>query len=256
MHVLISHVLSKNFANNVAYILLIRSSPNWESRKVSNDAKSFIEALIEKNPQKRLSATKAMKHKWLTKEISESANIWRTEIIGKVFKSIKQYPYISLLKTIALVIIAHHLTTEETIQIHQVFEQFDRTRIGEIHLADFTSAMRQIDAHSTDDDILYWFKNLNVYKDGDISYTEFLASCLESFGCLTDEYIDIAFQRLDTDLTGGISRSNLQELFGSDLKVWNIEKVWSMNSYDDQITLDDFRIICRTVNDKEESCEA
>ena len=147
-------------ANNVAYVLSICSSPNWESRKVSNDAKSFIEALIEKDPQKRLSATKAMKHNWLKREISESANIWRTEIIGKVFKNIKQYPYVSLLKTIALVVIAHHLTTEETIQIHQAFEQFDRKSIGEINLADFTSAMRQIDSNCTEDDILFWFKIL------------------------------------------------------------------------------------------------
>lgn len=54
----------------------------------------------------------------------------------------------------------------------------------------------------------------DVNKNGVIMYTEFIAATLEAQGHIEEERIAEAFDRLDSDDSGFISRQNLTEFLG------------------------------------------
>jgi uncharacterized protein YbcV (DUF1398 family) len=56
----------------------------------------------------------------------------------------------------------------------------------------------------------------DVNKNGKIMYTEFLAATIEAHGYIEEDRIAEAFDRLDADDTGFISKKNLREVLGKD----------------------------------------
>ena len=55
----------------------------------------------------------------------------------------------------------------------------------------------------------------DVDKDGEVEYTEFIAATLEARGNLEEERIAEAFDRLDTDQSGFISKRELAQFLGT-----------------------------------------
>jgi EF-hand domain pair len=56
----------------------------------------------------------------------------------------------------------------------------------------------------------------DINKNGHIQYTEFLAATLEAHGYIEEARIAEAFDRLDADNTGFISKDDLKELLGKE----------------------------------------
>lgn len=59
------------------------------------------------------------------------------------------------------------------------------------------------------------FVSQDVDKDGEVEYTEFIAATLEARGNIEEERIAEAFDRLDTDQSGFISRRELAQFLGT-----------------------------------------
>ena len=76
-----------------------------------------------------------------------------------------------------------------------------------------------------DDNIEKIFQGIDYDHSGQIHYKEFLAAAMESQGLVTQERLLEAFDRMDSDNSGKISKANLKELLGSD---YNEELVGSM----------------------------
>ena len=55
----------------------------------------------------------------------------------------------------------------------------------------------------------------DVDKDGEVEYTEFIAATLEARGNIEEERIAEAFDRLDTDQSGFISKRELAQFLGT-----------------------------------------
>ena len=60
------------------------------------------------------------------------------------------------------------------------------------------------------------FKGIDYDRSGVIHYKEFLAAAMESQGLVTQERLLEAFDRMDSDNSGRISKANLKELLGRD----------------------------------------
>jgi len=60
------------------------------------------------------------------------------------------------------------------------------------------------------------FSSIDVNRNGRIQYTEFLAATIEAHGRIEEDRIAEAFDRLDSDDTGYISKENLREVLGTD----------------------------------------
>jgi hypothetical protein len=72
-------------------------------------------------------------------------------------------------------------------------------------------------------------------------YTEFLAATVEAFGYIAEDRIAEAFDRLDSDDTGYISKKNLLELLGEDCRQEIDDIIISVDeNKDGKISYDEF----------------
>lgn len=189
-------------------------SKNWKS--LSDESKYFVRALIEVNSKKRLNAEQALKHPWLDEQFPLCDRIPEKTTLDCVHESISVYGNVSEFKKMALMVIAHQSTTDEIIELRKAFDAYDTANNGTISFQEFHDAMQNSNASYTDKDIETLFKSVDIGNDNEIYYLEFLAATLEARGRITEERLAVAFDRLDSDDSGYLSRDNFREILGSE----------------------------------------
>lgn len=179
---------------------------------ISKDAKTFVSQLIEKNPKKRLTPIQANGSRWLNlPEYTEQVD---EDFMKNVHNAVVYHSDSHHLKKIALRIIAHNSSSESIMKLRKAFNQYDKNNDGVIDLSEFTATLREFGYdESTSKSI---FERLDVDGSGDVYYTEFIASTLETLGLIKEDEIRGAFERMDTDSSGQISTANLKKLLGQD----------------------------------------
>jgi Ca2+-binding EF-hand superfamily protein len=83
---------------------------------------------------------------------------------------------------------------------------------SEITLPDFTAALKPY--HYTEEDMERMFIAMDLDGTGKVHYSEFLAGTLEAHGSISEERIAEAFDRLDSDATGYITKKNIMDFLG------------------------------------------
>jgi hypothetical protein len=78
-------------------------------------------------------------------------------------------------------------------------------------------------------------------------YTEFVAATLEAHGHIEEERVAEAFDRLDSDDTGFISKDNLREILGKDANATEIDQLISEfdSDNDGQLSYKEFLVMFR-----------
>jgi hypothetical protein len=81
-----------------------------------------------------------------------------------------------------------------------------------------------------------------VNKNGHVCYTEFLAATIEAHGHIEEDRIAEAFDRLDADDTGFISKKNLRQVLGKDCTSEQIDAIMKSadTDQDGQISYKEF----------------
>lgn len=198
-------------------------APIWSN--LTDESKDFIRSLIEVEPIKRSTAVQALKHPWLEINFPLHKRAPDLRTMESIPESMRRYGEVSEFKKMALMIIAHQSSTDEIIQLRKAFDQFDVANDGTINFSEFRDAIKSICSKYSDEDIENMFKSVDVGRDDKIYYLEFLASTLEVHGRITEERLAEAFDRMDSDDSGFISKENLMELMGID---YSEEKFESM----------------------------
>jgi len=194
---------------------------HWDGK--SPESKDMVSKLLVLDPKKRMRAADALAHIWLSKEFNLSERKPDVTISTAVDASLLNYKNTSQLKKIALNVIAHRSSTEEILHLRQCFDQYDATNDGVITYEEFEKALQ--DANYSPDTVKEIFESIDVNRNGHIMYTEFLAATLEAHGHIAEERIAEAFDRLDSDDSGFISRQNLREMLGEETTSKEIDEI-------------------------------
>jgi calcium-dependent protein kinase len=214
---------------------------------VSNDAKSFIRGLLRLEPKDRMSARQAIKHPWIQRQANRSMSsdeslFWQPVITEgvpstnqqaglnnpeaatgsasneewrhRVTSEMVKYAEWSDFRKLALNVIAKRSTSDEIFEIRRVFAEFDTENSGTITLDDFRSALTQYDPTYSDEELEDIFRKIDVGGTSVINYTEFLASALEARGSIEEWKLAEAFDMLDRDGSGCISKDDLRRVVG------------------------------------------
>lgn len=184
----------------------------WHS--ISEAARDFIRQLLQVNPTLRPSASQAWKQEWI-KEYSRSS--LDDEGIDEEFRDIvrdclARYVDAGPFRKLALNVIAKRSTPNEIFKLRKVFSSFDTLNTGTISLDQFRAALSS--SKYSDEDLRKMFYSVDVNKNNVINYTEFLAACLEAQGELEEHRLAEAFDLIDSDDSGYISRENLRQILG------------------------------------------
>lgn len=247
----------------VAYILLTLELPFWGRTRdqiakriekqqvsysdsswshISEEAKSFVKSLLDKNQNTRKSADQARRDPWFHKNMIQYSKNKPdyTQIKNKLKDSWLNYAVTGEIKKLALTVIAHKSAPEKILQLREIFHDIDIENTGFISREEFEKAFPRSDFSK--DDLECIFSSLDYGKDGRINYTEFLAASLEMEGRITENSLAEAFDRIDADDSGYISHKNLRDILGKQCDAKCVEKILKEIDYDKdgKVSYDDF----------------
>lgn len=227
-------------------------STTWEH--ISDEAKDFVDKLIEVDPNVRMNAVEALNHKWLSKEFNISERSPNATLMESVHENIINYGAVSEFKKLALMVIAHKSTTDEILELRQAFDAFDTGNTGTISFDDFKIAMKKSSNQISDEEVERLFRTLDVGADNEIYYLEFLAATLEAHGRITEERLAEAFDRIDSDDSGIISKQNLKQFLGKNYSDEKIDLILNEVDFDHDggINFEEFLKIFRQEQKKDE----
>ena len=184
-------------------------------KDISDDAKDFINSMLVVEPTQRLTATEALSHPWIVKHHQERSKGSKMpeDFVDQVRQSIIAYADMGEFRKLALNVVAKKSSSKEILALRKVFEEFDTDNTGTITLDEFTAALSS--SHYSDEEIKAIFRKVDVNQTDVINYTEFLAATLETQGAIEEYRLAEAFDALDSDDSGYISRENLRNILGS-----------------------------------------
>lgn len=190
----------------------------WNS--ISPTAKEFVQALLVKNPESRLSVKEALAHRW----ISRRTDFWEAEVSPKVLKSLQHVTHISKFQRSCLLAMAWSLSVEEREKVRGTFLAMDGNKDGVVSLAELRKVL---DEHKIPlpDDFEETFALLDVMKTGELNYREFLAAVAFARVSLHSDLVRETFRRFDRSDKGCITAEVLHQLLGEELAFEDVEKV-------------------------------
>ncbi|KAL3793600.1 hypothetical protein ACHAWO_001649 [Cyclotella atomus] len=200
---------------------------DWDG--ISQDAKDFVSSLIVYDPNKRFSAKKALDHPWLKKNSNEKdiralvEYKKQTSLMNHVHDNIIGYARMSSLKRIASVVVAHKSSAAEILEIRKAFEAYDTEKDGVISLSEFKAVFSQF--NYTDEEMNDMFDNVDINGCNEITFTEFIAATLTLHGRIEEKRLAEAFDLIDEDDTGYISKENLEKLLGKSVDPERVESL-------------------------------
>jgi len=198
--------------------------PRWMN--CSDASKSFVAHLLRINARKRYTAEQALESRWLRdRNSSVDTKAMPEGLEQSVAASLQRFGTYSKLKKAALMIVAHQTDTQQLKALRDLFYAYDTDRTGMISLSELREALA--DQHFSDAEMTRLFQDVDVDHSGRIHYTEFLAATLECKGYLEEERLAEAFDRLDSDDSGFITKANLKEILGADYDAAEVEEMIS-----------------------------
>lgn len=240
---------------NVMINKIMRCEYNFEKdywKPISAEAKDFIDHLLVVDPKVRYKAVQAQAHKWMHKEFKLEDRAPTEFMSVKVAEVLSAYKNNVSLKKLALNVIAHRSTTAEIINLRKAFDQFDTANNGVISADEFKAALAK-NCSYTEAEIMNMFEAIDINQNGHIMYTEFIAATLEAQGQLNEDRIAEAFERLDTDSSGSITKENmLHFLADTGASMEDVEKMIKGADIDDNggVCYDEFLSMFRSENDE------
>jgi len=199
----------------------------------SDSAKQFISQLLVLNANERPSASQAGGHLWIAQssQHGDSCNFDVDEDFKQLVRqSIIEYADTGPFRKLALNVIAKRSTSDEIFMLRKVFCAFDTLNTGTITLEEFKDALAGF--NYDDDEVNRIFRSVDVNNNNVINYTEFLAACLEAQGDLAEYRIAEAFDLLDSDDSGYISRDNLRAILGEHVEEKYIDRLIEEADFD------------------------
>ncbi|CAM9178675.1 unnamed protein product [Scytosiphon promiscuus] len=175
---------------------------------------------------------------------------------GSIAKSMRRFADYGELKKAALMVTAFQLDRGEIRQLKDAFLEVDTQGNGAISLEELRTVLCEHGVDVAEVDRV--FGAVDMDSSGRLHYMEFLAATIEARGYIEEESLKDAFERLDVDSTGFISRDNLKAVLGKTYDNALIDKMLEEgdSSLSGSIEWEDFLGLMRPVVAQEHRKEA
>lgn len=185
-------------------------SPEWD--RVSQEAKGFCAALMQKQPRDRLSATAAVAHPWIKNESKlhagdDAAHELAKEAHSSIIDSLETFCEADDLKKLALEVIAFSTPPAKLAELREIFVKIDVNNTGTISMREFKDAMA-LHPEVPQARVEQMFRDMDMDSSGQVDYSEFLSATL-SAQRHSNASILAAFNTLDADGDGYITKADL-----------------------------------------------
>ena len=183
------------------------NSSKWN--KISNNAKSFVKLCLEKNPDKRPSAIKALDHPWFANVLNETHRV--ENLRAGILLNIKSFKIKQKLKQMIMKYLLNSMDENELKIYKSAFFAIDFFHNGCVEQPELKKAFELKEIPITDEEISHLYKILDQNLKGAIDYTEFLMAGVNQKTLFTTEKLTKAFNYFDINKSGFIENSDLYD---------------------------------------------
>uniref|UniRef100_A0A7S3K0F3 non-specific serine/threonine protein kinase n=1 Tax=Aureoumbra lagunensis TaxID=44058 RepID=A0A7S3K0F3_9STRA len=161
--------------------------------------------------------------------------------------ALSKYATSTKLRRIALMVVAHRSDCDALREIREAFRAIDTHNEGFITFDELKVVLER--AHFDHENVRAIFDAVDHDGTGRISYTEFIAACLEGSSLVQEDQLAEAFDRLDADESGSISRENLRDILGNQFTPQLVDEILSevdmLNNNGGEISKETFMSLMR-----------
>jgi calcium-dependent protein kinase len=187
--------------------ILVWKPDCWSN--VSEGAVDFVTGLLALDPNKRSTAAKALDHPWLSKQLAYQEHEQRKQFDKSVAKALVSFSEKSLQWRLFMGLMPWSLAPSEHANVRDVFHLFDRTNSGVVKQDNFIQVL--VGFGVPERDCRLAFDALDVNKNKQLDYSEFLAGMMTSRLQIDNELLCRTFRRFDLDGDGYIAQNELNQ---------------------------------------------
>lgn len=186
--------------------------------QLSQESANFTRALLEKDPTRRLTAKQALEHEWIRKHSQQQC----LDADPSMMFAFQQYSTAPKFRRCCLLAMAWLLTDKETAQVREEFCAINTDQQGTISFGELKVLMVE-KFQVPEDNIREIFNAMDVNRDWEIHYSEFLAAMLSTRIDVHDKLLLDTFRNFDKDLSGYITADDLRQALGDSFEGETIE---------------------------------
>jgi len=191
------------------------SPADWSG--VSSDAKDLIKEMLKVNPKERIEAEAAMKHTWILKKAPKATNM---PLTAGIVDNMKQFRNANKFKKTAMNACARCLPHKQVKELRKLFVSMDANGDGILTMQEIQEALAKAKQSGNGDldvsQVAQIFASIDVSGNQEIEYTEFLAATMDMAVMMDESTLWSAFQALDTDGSGNLSKDEVAKCLGFD----------------------------------------
>ena len=177
--------------------------------KISNNAKSFVKLCLEKNPDKRPSAIKALDHPWFANVLNETHKV--ENLRAGILLNIKNFKIKEKFKQMIMKYLLNTMEEDELKIYKSAFFAIDFFHNGCVEQPELKKAFELKEIPISDEEINHLYKILDQNLKGAMDYTEFLMAGVNQKNLFTTEKLTKAFNYFDINKSGFIENSDLYD---------------------------------------------
>ncbi|XP_051177536.1 calcium-dependent protein kinase 8 [Lolium perenne] len=182
--------------------------------RVSEPAKDLVKRMLDPNPLTRLTAAQVLEHPWL----HDSKKNPDIQLGDAVRAKLQQFSAMNKLKKKALRVIAEHLSLEEVADIKEMFDNMDVGKNGKLTFEEFKAGLRKLGNKMHDSDLRMLMDAADVDKNGTLDYGEFVTVSVHVKKISSEKHIQEAFSFFDKNKSGYIEIEELREALTDELE--------------------------------------
>eukprot|EP00927_Polykrikos_kofoidii_P079858 TRINITY_DN76694_c0_g1_i1.p1 TRINITY_DN76694_c0_g1~~TRINITY_DN76694_c0_g1_i1.p1 ORF type:complete len:626 (+),score=118.07 TRINITY_DN76694_c0_g1_i1:129-2006(+) len=181
-------------------------------RTVSEEAKRFTWALLRVDPHTRLTAKTALEHSFVAKQGRSTFEFDVTSVV-KAAEALCSFARLTSLRRRCLAMASWSLSSQERRDAEKLFLELDASHDGAVT---FDSVAMLLEGHIdvSNSNLTTTFKDLDLYGDGTIHCSVFLAAVVLARTKVEHEAFHEVFRRFDTSKAGALTEHNLNEVLG------------------------------------------
>ncbi|CAA7388024.1 unnamed protein product [Spirodela intermedia] len=175
--------------------------------QVSESAKNLVRQMLDRDPNRRLTAQQVLAHPWL-QNMKKTSNV----PLGDFVRSrLKQFSVMHKFKKQAIRVIAEHLSVEEVEVIRDMFALMDTDNNGKITFEELKVGLLKVGSMLGETEMKMLMKSADTDGNGVLDYGEFAAVSFHLLKLENDDHLRKAFSFFDQDGSGFIEFDELRK---------------------------------------------
>lgn len=191
---------------NILQQKLVFDNNDWKN--VSKEAKDLVNKMLDKYPLERYDMKQVLSHDWFVRN-REITQFCSKEIEKNILTSIKKFTIKNKFeKVLRIFLVQYHDMKEERDKLVRFFKKLDKNHDGMISADEFKEALT---SNNFNFDVKSFLAIVDVNKDEQINYSEFLMATYDFKNNLTSEMIENIFNIIDDDRNGYLTPEEIQK---------------------------------------------